>query len=233
LKIILTSLFLACSLFVNAQSSFYKISLGGGAGITRSHADLPEKNYAAAVYGTADYLFTPFISLGLEGQSGTIKGGQNKADQFGRRFTNDYRSLTLNGKFALGQFVDYKHHEALNHLKGLYVGTGIGFIQNRVNQLDRGYENVIDQVYVPFNTEPVIPINLGFNYFFPDRYGQYRYVANINFQRNIAIGEGLDGYDTTVVTFKNGKPDMFSFFSLGIKYNFGPEGFFQKTFKKY
>ena len=233
MKIILTSLFLACSLFVNAQSSFYKISLGGGAGITRSHADLPEKNYAAAIYGTADYLFTPFISLGLEAQQGQIKGGQNKADQFGRRFTNDYRSLTVNGKVALGQFVNYKHHAALNHLKGLYLGTGFGFIQNRINELHRGIVDAPQLVYIPATKEPIIPINLGLNYFFPDRYGQYRYVANINFQRTIAVGEGIDGYDTTVITFKNGKPDMFSFFSLGIKYNFGPEGISQKTFKKY
>jgi hypothetical protein len=233
LKIILTCIFLACSFCVTAQSSFYKISLGGGAGITRSYADLPEKNNAVAVYGTVDYLFTPFISLGLEVQQGQVKGGQNKVDPYGRRFANDYRSVTINGKLALGNLVDYKNNVWFNHLKGLYVGSGFGFIQNRVNQLDRGIENAPDQLYIPFTKEPVIPLNIGMNYFFPDRYGQYRYVANINIQSNITIGEGLDGYDSTIATFRNGKPDIFSFFSLGIKYNFGPEGVSQKTFKKY
>ncbi len=233
MKIILTSILLACSLYVTAQSSFYKLSVGGGAGITRSYADLHEKNYATAVYGTADYLFTPFMSLGLEVQQGTIKGGQNKIDRYGRRFTNNYRALTLNGKLALGTFVDYKSNALMNHFKGLYVGAGFGFIQNRVDELLRGIENAPEQVYVPYTKEPVIPLNIGMNYFFPDRYGQYRYVANINFQSTIVVGEGMDGYDSSIITFRNGKPDVYSFFSLGIKYNFGPEGKSKKTFKKY
>ena len=233
MKIILTSIFLACSFYVTAQSSFHKISFGAGAGITRSYADLPEKNNAAAVYGTVDYQFTPFISLGLEVQQGQIKGGQNEVDPYGRRFKNDYRAITLNGKLALGSIVDYKNNPLFNHIKGLYVGTGFGFIQNRVNELLRGIENAPEQVYIPYNKEPVIPLNIGMNYFFPDRYGQYRLVANINVQSNITIGEGMDGYDITTVTFRNGKPDIYSFFSLGIKYNFGPLGLSQKTFKKY
>jgi hypothetical protein len=233
MKIILTSIFLACTLCVTAQSSFYKISLGAGAGMTRSYADLQEKNYAGAFYGTADYLFTPFISLGMEVQSGKIEGGQRRPDLYGRRFTNNYQSFTLNGKMALGQIINYKHHTFLSHLKGLYVGSGIGFIQNGVDELSKSLGNVPNQVYLSSSTEPVIPFNLGLNYFFPNRNGQYKYVANINVQSNITIGEGMDGYDTTFLTLRNGKADIFSFFSFGIKYNFGLEGFSEKTFKKY
>jgi hypothetical protein len=233
LKIILTSILVAFSFTVCAQSKFYKLSIGGGAGLTTSYADLQEHNLGTAFYGTADFIFTPFLSLGLEVQNGKVKGGQSNADKYGRRFINNYRSISANGKVYLGTFVDYKHSMLLEYLKGLYLGSGIGAIQHHVNQLSQRIPNAPPEVYTPYTKEAFIPINVGINYYIPNQYGQYRYVLNVNYQSNITLGDGLDGYNTSVMRYENGKPDIFTYFTLGVKYNFGLVGLSEKTFKRY
>ncbi|MET3112713.1 hypothetical protein AAKU52_000431 [Pedobacter sp. CG_S7] len=232
MKIILTSFFLAFSLNLCAQSNFYKLSLGGGAGFTKSYADLQEHNYGEAIYGTADFSFTPFLSLGFEIQNGTVKGGQSNQEAYNRKFKNNYRSLSANGKVSLGAFVDYQNSLFFDYIKGLYLGAGVGAIQNRVTELQRE-NNTPEQVYMPTSKEIFIPLNLGINYYIPNRYGQYSYVVNVNYQSNITLGEGLDGYDSSTVRYKNGNPDVFTYITLGIKYNFGPIGVSNKTFKRY
>lgn len=233
MKRILTTIFVAFSISAVAQSNFHKLSLGAGYGLTRSYADLPEKNYDQALYGTADFLFTPFLSLGLEVQNGEIKGGWTKRDPYNRQFKNSYRSLTANAKVQLGAFVDYNHSAILNHLKGLYLGAGIGAIQNRNRVLERRVPGAGPQVYIPFTKEAIIPLNAGINYYIPDKNGQYRFVVNANYQTTIALGEGLDGYDGQSQRMKAGKPDVYTYMTLGLKYNFGPMGVSSKTFVKY
>jgi hypothetical protein len=232
LKIILTSILLAFTINVSAQSNFYKLSLGGGAGLTKTFTDIEERNYGEAIYGTADFLFTPFVSLGFEIQNGTLKGGQSDFDSRARRFKNKYRSLSAIGRVSLGQFVNYNRSFILDQFKGFYVGAGVGAIQNRVVELHRS-ASLPPQVFIPFTKDLFIPLNVGLNYFIPNKNGYYKYVANINYQNNISLGEGLDGYDFSTLTHENGRPDMFSFITIGVKYNFGLIGRSEKTFKRY
>ena len=233
MKIILTSLLLAFSICVYAQSNFYKLSIGGGAGFTKSYADLHEHNYGEAIYGNADFFFTPFLSLGFEAQNGTVKGGQSNLEPSGLRFKNSFRSVTANGKIFLGAFIDYQRSTLLEQIKGLYLGAGIGVIQNRNYDLKESNRDEPYHVYKQFSKEAIIPLNLGFNYYLPNKNGYYRYVLNANYQSNITTGEGLDGYDPASIRFENGKPDVFTYLTLGLKYNMGPIGIAKKTFKKY
>ncbi|MNL25237.1 hypothetical protein D3C87_1467120 [compost metagenome] len=57
-----------------------------------------------------------------------------------------------------------------------------------------------------------------------DRSGYYRYGLNLNYQSNITLGEGLDGYNNSPLKFKSGNPDIYSYVSIGLKYYFGPMG---------
>lgn len=233
MKIILTGLFLAFSISVYAQSNFYKLSIGGGAGFTRSYADLHEHNYGEAIYGTADFFITPFLSLSFEAQNGTVKGGQSNLEPSGLRFKNNYRSVTANGKVFLGAFINYQRSTFLEQIKGLYLGAGVGLIQNRNFDLKRSNRDEPNRVYKDFSNEAIIPLNVGFNYYLPNKNGYYRYVLNANYQGNITLGEGLDGYDSSTIRFENGNPDVFTYLTLGLKYNFGPVGIAKKTFKRY
>lgn len=214
----------------NAQSNFYKMTIGGGAGATQSFADLAKQDFGLAGYGTFDYNFTPFLSLGVEGQMGEINGGDVYTDPNYRQFINRYKTFTINGKVSLGALIDYGRTGFSNVIKGLYVGAGAGIVMNKMRFVVR--EKPDDGYIFPgldSSKDLLVPLNLGINFNFADRYGYYKYSLNVNYQSNITLGEGLDGYDDSARRFKNGSPDIYNFFSIGLRYHFGTVGLSTKT----
>lgn len=226
----MAALTLLTCLSTSAQSNFYKMTIGAGAGITQSFADLAKHDFGLAGYGTFDYNFTPFLSLGLEGQMGEINGGDFYTDANNRQFINRYKAFTLNGKVSLGAVIDYRRTGLSNVIKGLYVGTGAGIVMNKMRFIvrekpDNGY------IFPGYDSSKdiLVPLNIGINFNISDKNGYYRYGININYQSNIVIGEGLDGYDDSPIKFENGNPDIYNYFSIGLKYHFGSIGLSTKT----
>ncbi|SHG80618.1 hypothetical protein [Pedobacter caeni] len=234
MKTIITAC-LSLLFYINAgaQSNFYKISAGGGFGVTQSFTDVKKHSFGLAGYGVVDYYFTPFISAGIEGQMGQINGGDINNDPGKREFINSYKAFTFNGRIALGALIDYQKGGISNTLKGLYVGTGLGLVINSVNRSPIPNDDQTKPiVYYPGKPESkniLFPLNLGINLYFPDRSGFTRYILNVNYQGNLTIGEGLDGYDNSSVTFKSGNPDIYTYFSVGLRYQFGTLGLYNKT----
>jgi len=234
-RILIITVLLAITFSSFAQSNFYKFSVGAGAGVTQSFADLRKHDFGVAGYGTLDYLLTPFLGIGLEFQKGEINGGSIRTDPYNRQFINSYQAGSFNFKISLGQIIDFNYNNPLNNLRGLYFGTGIGVIKNKMKGINR-YSFTDPAIYYPgddTSTEIYFPLNLGINFYFPDHDGFYRYVLNFNCQSNITLGEGLDGYDNTSITHKSGKPDIYAFYTVGVKYNFGKLGLFKKTFRRF
>jgi hypothetical protein len=233
-RIIISTLFLASTLSSFAQSNFYKISIGAGFGATQSFTEVQKHGFGLSGYGTLDYLFTPFASLGLELQKGEVNGGDFKNDPLHREFVNSYQSFAVNAKISLGQILSDSYTGPSDLLKGIYFGAGAGVIKNSTRfstGLDPNDNNFarVDNL----NSKDIFfPLNLGVNLHFPDREGFYRYVLNFNYQANITLGEGLDGYDDSKITFQSGTVDIFTLFSVGVKYNFGTMGLSKKTFRK-
>jgi hypothetical protein len=234
-RIIIVILFLASTSSSFAQSNFYKFSIGAGFGATQSFTEVPKHGFGLSGYGSLDYLFTPFASLGLEIQKGEVNGGEFKKDPLHREFVNSYQSFAINAKISLGQIIDDRYNGPSDLLKGIYLGAGAGIIKNStlfttgLDPNDRNFATVDNAD----SKDVFFPLNLGINIHFPDREGFYRYVLNFNYQANFTLGEGLDGYDDSQITFQSGTPDIFSFFSVGLKYNFGKMGLSGKTFRKY
>jgi len=217
-----------------AQSNFYKVSAGAGIGFTQSFTEAKKYDVGLAGYGALDYLFTPFLSLGLEIQKGEINGGDYKTDPQNRQFINSYRSFSANAKIGLGEFIDYNHNPTLSKLKGLYIGPGMGVMQNRTTYVIHWDKDSGDlQTDKGISKDLFFPLNLGINFYFPDRMGFYRYVLNFNYQVNITLDEKLDGYRDSAFRPETGKPDIYTFFSVGLKYNFGVMGLTRKSFRKY
>lgn len=233
MKPILTSLLaLLFCLNVAAQSNFYKMTVGAGAGVTQSFADLAKHDFGLAGYGTFDYNFTPFISFGAEGQMGEINGGDVNTDPNNRQFINRYKAFSLNGKLSLGALINYERNGFSNVIKGLYLGAGAGLILNEMRFVMR--EKLNDPSGYEFpgkdsSKDLMIPLNLGINFNFLNHDGYYRYGININFQSNITLGEGLDGYDDSPAKFNSGRPDVYNYLSLGLRYHFGSLGLSTKT----
>lgn len=218
------------------QSNFYRLSVGGGAGGTLPFADVKGK-FAYAGYGSIDYHFTPFITAGLEAQMGLLKGGNRVSDRHQREFTNAYQAFMVNAKFRAGQFTDFYYSDFLNYTKGFYLGTGIGMIKNNMNTIVRSKIDEDGNLYTfpgkDSSSGAIVPINVGIDFYFPDGWGDIRYVFNINYQANWTFGEGLDGYDDTQTIRKNvgSAPDIYNFLSVGFKYTFGPKGLTGKSIR--
>lgn len=219
----------------SAQSNFYKLSIGGGAGITQSFTEVKEHAFGIGGYGSLDYMFTPFLSIGLEAQMGQINGGDYKTDPGNKQFTNSYKAVSANGKIYLGSIIDNDYSSLYNTIKGLYIAGGIGKMKNDVTYVVP--VEIDNNSYFVQRTSPsssvFFPVDLGINYYFANFAGFYRYAVNVNYQANITLNEYMDGYDDSKVTFKGGNPDIYTFFSVGLKYYFGPLGLSRKTFRRY
>ncbi|MGY4383454.1 hypothetical protein ACVWYN_000473 [Pedobacter sp. UYP24] len=226
MKRVSASLFaMLLSLTALSQSNFQKLSLGAGFGTTHSFTDLQKHDFGLAGYGTLDYYFTPFFSIGGELQKGEIVGGDINTDPHERQFINSYATATLNGKVALGTFINYERNSFSNAIKDLYIGAGAGLVHNKMKSVVRyqpstGYKFPgMDRSY-----NLVFPVNLGINFYFRSNDGVPRLALNINLQSNVTIGEGLDGYDDSSIIFKNTNPDIYNYYSVGLRYHFGPYG---------
>jgi hypothetical protein len=228
-KIYISILCIALSLPAFSQANFYKLSVGAGAGITRVFGDLNKSRNSLAIYGTADYYLIPFVSLGLEAQVGHLVGG-DKDDQYHRYFNNHYATGSVNAKAHLGAFLDkgFRSTPFRDVINGIYFGSGIGIIRNRLSET---YHPVLNGARPRYDQgrdqsmDAFVPVNVGIDYSLKDFRGYDRFLINLNFQANFSFGEGMDGYDDAPVYTHNQYADIYIFPSIGIKYNFGLVGY--------
>lgn len=215
----------------SAQTNFHKMTIGGGLGITQSFADVAKHDFGLAGYGAFDYYFTPFLSLGIEGQMGEINGGDVYTDSHQRQFINSYKAINVNGKVYLGSFIDYQRSSFANAIKGLYAGTGVGVLMNKMRYVVRDKPDGSGYVFggKDASKDLFFPLNLGITFNYMDRYGYAKYGLNINYQANVTVGEGLDGYENPPIKFGASYPDIYTYFSIGLKYHFGTVGLSSKT----
>jgi len=230
----ITFLFVFIGSFSFAQSNYFKMSYGFGGGMNKSYTDVYEGDYGKIVYDVFDYHITPFLTIGLEGQYGRIKGGIAVKDPSGRWFVNKYTALTANLKLMLGELVNYRQGGLLYNMRGIYVGFGLGAINNNISNIARYPPQASGSDRQPYggedkSTNLLLPINLGFNYYIKDSYGYMRYVINVNAQSNFTFGEGLDGYNESRLSANNTYPDMYNSITVGFRYMFGNVRSYHKT----
>lgn len=210
------------------QTNYYKLAVGAGGGINNSYTDVNKGKLGYSTYTAFDFYVTPNIITGLETQFGTVKGGVD--DPYLRAFTNSYFVVTANARAQLGEFIDfdylYRNNNFLNALKGVYLGAGFGVINNNLTSVVREKPDGSHYIFPGEDKSMnlILPINLGINVYFPNHWGNDRYVVNANFQTNYVFGEGLDGYNDPPAIFKNLSPDMYINFTIGFKYLFGSVG---------
>src|SRR5690606_9322701 len=109
------------------------LSVGAGAGATYNLTDLANVEANFAFYGEADYLITPFISVGLHGEKGKLSG-----NGYNSEFENNYYAGNVNGKLRLGQFLDQRENYSQftvnastlsKVISNIYVGAGAGLVK--------------------------------------------------------------------------------------------------------
>jgi len=232
-KTLLILIVLFCWTASSAQYNFYRIGVGLGGGATKYFGDVATNTrFSPSLNLSLDYLFTPFVSAGLEIQKGTISAGDSILDPHKRFFKNSYTSITAGGKIQLGQIANIDFSNFLYSIRGLYVGTGVGVIMNDQKEIMRKkLQAGTPDGYYHFpgkdkSMELIVPANIGINFNFTDYWGYTRFIVTLNHQFNVTFGEGLDGYNDPPAMFKNRNPDMYGYTTVGLKYLFGPEGIY-------
>jgi hypothetical protein len=205
---------------VSAQFS-RPVSVGAGAGVAYNLTDLANVEAKFAFYGEADYLISPFISVGLHGEKGTLAGNGYNSD-----FENRYFAGNINGKVRLGQFIgqtnNYSYYTLQANtfsriLSNVYFGAGAGLVKNRImRQLDPSYiDGIINQggelAEDLGEIHFVIPLNVGVDIPFGRTLYGPQWAINVNYQHTLTTNDNLDG-------IKNKNNDQYGFVSLGVKY---------------
>ena len=122
---------IGCFFAINsfAQYNYYRFSGGIGLGMNTAFTDVPKSKIGSTIIANIDYNLTPFASLGLEVQSGTLSAGDSTIYEnhiWNRYFKNGYTSFVAHGKVQLGQFIDFESSNFLYAIRGIYIGTGLG-----------------------------------------------------------------------------------------------------------
>lgn len=192
-----------------------------------------KKNYIRPV-GLAyfDHHPTPYTSIGLEIQKGFLSGGDSvdtDIDLHNRFYKNSFSALSVNGKVELAQFVEYRRGDLLYPLRGFYIGTGIGIINNKMTEIKR--TKLMSDGVTPYNfimsgkgIDLLVPVNTGINFYFEDKWGYTKYSLSFNYQINMVLGEKIDGYDDPPEIFENKHGDFYGVTSIGFRMFFGPIG---------
>ncbi|WP_333621393.1 hypothetical protein [Sphingobacterium multivorum] len=207
---------------LTASAQFSRpISIGAGAGGTINLTDLGNVESKFAFYGEFDYLITPFISVGLHGEKGTLAGNGYESD-----FKNRYFAGNINGKIRVGQFLEgaknYSYYTLQANtlsriLSNVYVGAGAGLVKNRISRnISQYYTNYLESVGGEISKDVgeihfVVPLNLGVDIPFGRTLYGPQWAINVNYQHTLTFNDNLDG-----VINKNN--DQYGFVSVGVKY---------------
>lgn len=214
------------TLFLMANTAFGQfsrpISIGAGAGVALNFTDLANVEPKFAFYGEADYLITPYLSVGLRGEKGTLEG-----NGYDSEFKNRYFAGNINGKIRIGQFMGHSDNYSYYTLEAntlsrilsnVYVGAGAGLVKNRINRTtssfyrdylaNYGGELSSDLGEIHF----VVPLNVGVDIPFGRTLYGPQWAINVNYQHSLTFNDNLDG-------IKNKSNDQYGFVSVGVKYS--------------
>jgi len=222
-KLLLFSFIAVCCLISSSVSAQFSkpVSIGAGAGGTINLTDLGNVESKFAFYGELDYLITPFISVGLHGEKGTLAGNGYESD-----FKNRYFAGNINGKIRVGQFLEgaknYSYYTLQANtlsriLSNVYVGAGAGLVKNRISRnISQYYTNYLESVGGEISKDVgeihfVVPLNVGVDIPFGRTLYGPQWAINVNYQHTLTFNDNLDG-----VINKNN--DQYGFVSVGVKY---------------
>ncbi|MDR6733815.1 outer membrane beta-barrel protein [Sphingobacterium sp. 2149] len=222
-KLLLFSFIAVCCLISSSVSAQFSkpVSIGAGAGGTINLTDLGNVESKFAFYGELDYLITPFISVGLHGEKGTLAGNGYESD-----FKNRYFAGNINGKIRVGQFLEgaknYSYYTLQANtlsriLSNVYVGAGAGLVKNRISRnISTLYANYLESVGGEISKDAgeihfVVPLNVGVDIPFGRTLYGPQWAINVNYQHTLTFNDNLDG-----IINKNN--DQYGFVSVGVKY---------------
>jgi hypothetical protein len=221
-RCILLLLFIVVNRLALAQNGFdyHQFSLGVGYGTTIASGNTDTKVDKTAFNLNLNYNATPYFTYTIESQIGTLAGG-SPYDYYARAFTNHYFALIAHADLQLGELIDYEHNGALNGLKNVYIGTGVGVLANVITDIQLAIPPVLSSngsdiySFLPASINILVPLRLGYELKIFNNYDMPRYRLDLGYAFNTAFGKGLDGY-TTLSSIK-----FYNYYSVTFKIGLG------------
>jgi len=220
-KTALLTLFICCTtVAVRAQLgyNFAKYDIGASVGFNTVHGDAQTQTSTPSVNLNFTINQTPFTNFVLEAQLGRFAGGDSVHTSTGRQFKSDFSAFIFRGQLQAGEFLDYSNNRVFNALKNLYISAGLGYIVNRMTEINRysiknpgfytGGEDNSQEIFIPFR--------LGYEFKLFNQYQQPSVKFDIGYGYNYVLGDGVDGFAVTA-----NHHDSYSQYTIGVKFALG------------
>jgi len=220
LRITLLTLFACLSAMVSKAQIGYDYSqydLGASVGFNSFSGDTQTPQSTKAITFNFNYNQTAFVNYILEFQAGTLKGGDAAVDMLGRQFSANYTYYAFRLQLQAGELIDYSRSGAMNALKNLYVGAGVGMLYSNITSINR-YSSQLAGYYTPGDdkaNELFIPFRVGYELKIFTHNQQPDYKIDIGYQFNKVFGDELDGFKAGAYN------DAYSQFTIGVKISIG------------
>ncbi|RKR85709.1 hypothetical protein BDD43_5980 [Mucilaginibacter gracilis] len=208
-------LLLLCNTVAKAQMGYQQFSIGVGYGTTIASAGEETKTASNATSISFNYHVTPFTAVSLEGQIGNLTSGDYVHDSYQKQFISNITMVALHADVQLGEFIDYSQSPFLNGIKNVYAGVGAGLLYSNIT----GIYFTTSTNYIIHSTNLIIPFRTGYEFKIFNKYDEPKFRVDVNYSLNAAFGSGLDGYDDP---FSTAVSKFYHYFSVGVKYSFGP-----------
>jgi hypothetical protein len=226
------------SISVKAQSGFnyQEWGVGLGASYERGYTNITTQYSHPGVNFNFIYNYNPYLPVEAEFQAGTLSGGGPlpSQDPYGRQYVNNYKAFVLHADYQLGGGIDYTTSWIARVAKDLYIGTGIGFLDND-NTVQR--TSIYEPSYVfPGKDKSInimFPLRFGYEFKFYDAYDEPSIAIDIGYVHTIAFGEGMDGYNDPPSRFKNDALDQYRQITINFKYFFGNVTSYNKLIRQF
>jgi hypothetical protein len=224
---------------VKAQGDYNYMPFAVGAGVStiRGYTNVAKQNNTLAANLNITYYDSPYIPITFEIQKGRLWGGSRVTDPYSREYENNYMAFIIHGDLQMGEIINYYRGDITNILKNFYVGTGIGLVDNNVQnqRTDLFSQGYAAGTYVFPGSDHtknfLISLRLGYEFKFYDEFDEPQFALDLEYVHNLVAGEGLDGYDDPPSKFKNDFPDQYRQITVGFKYDFGRIRYYSKRIR--
>ncbi len=201
-------------------------SAGFGIGSTKMFGDLPKSTPQPAYIAYLEKNITQSISIGETIMIGDLSSQDPRTHW---RSFNHFTSIEQHINVELGTFFtifnkNYNDNVLLRLVGGIYVGGGIGIINNNVKKIVNvggdglpGNNGLSNPVLLKNSTGFFLPINLGYNLHIR-RFLFFRngLLLNANFMYGDGQTDYIDGYSPPFST--NKKNDVYTVMSVGLRF---------------
>jgi hypothetical protein len=220
----------AVSLNSNAQvrlDPFYaysKYSIGIGSGYTHMYGDLNMSEQELVYKLNVTRHVNEWVNLTFEGSRGGLSSFETKNRWTnGMSSYNKFLSVAVTGNVALGQFCGVPSSFIMKQLFGLYIGAGIGFMNNDITDISTKFKSSDKQEITELfpgsimtsSNNYYLPMNLGIDLHFTRSL-----FINVNYQMCYAFTDWVDGYNFKKPSNNNAN-DLYSTIIVGLHFYTG------------